>query len=68
MSILKSISENFDSLSNQEKWDLIVSTIDELGEELQELAELSESFESTESALFSLRSSVDELGDCELED
>ena len=67
-------------MTNQEKWDEIVSKIEELGEELQELHEstvvpsddVEISVQSTlealrEQALFGLRLSVEELREQELD-
>jgi hypothetical protein len=61
---------------NQEKWDLIVSQIDELGGELQEIFEAlhesnsgdmdSDQLESIENSLMSLRLAVDELSEQEI--
>jgi hypothetical protein len=55
-------------MTNQEKWDEIVSKIEELGEELQELHEsLVQPSDDIEQSLFGLRLSVDELREQELE-
>ena len=49
-------------MTNQEKWDEIVSKIEELGEQLHELYESTENpSDECEQSLFGLRSSVDEL-------
>jgi hypothetical protein len=67
-------------MTNQEKWDLIVQKIEELGDELQELVESIQLIEEDETdelysfpndidnALLGLRISVDELKEQELED
>jgi hypothetical protein len=67
-------------MTNQEKWDLIVQKIEDLGDELQELVESIQPIEEDETdelysfpnnidnALLGLRMSVDELKEQELED
>ena len=55
-------------MTNQEKWDEIVSKIDELGEELQNLCESSlHPSDEIEGDLFGLRLSIDELSEQELD-
>jgi hypothetical protein len=67
-------------MTNQEKWDLIVQKIEELGDELQELVESIQPIEEDQTdelysfpndidnALLGLRISIDELREQELED
>ena len=55
-------------MTNQEKWDEIVSKIEELGDELQDLCESSlQSSDEVENALFGLRLTIDELSEQELD-
>ena len=55
-------------MTNQEKWDELVSKIEELGEELQELHESTVNpSDDVEQSLFGLRLSVDELREQELD-
>jgi hypothetical protein len=56
-------------MTKQEKWNEIVRQIEELGDELQELVDEQLSVnEGIEMALMSLRMSVDELSDQEVEE
>ena len=57
-------------MTNQEKWDEIVSKIEELGDELQEIIDSnpSKNQEALELSLFGLRLSVDELWEQEIEE
>lgn len=55
-------------MTNQEKWNEIVSKIEELGDELQDLVETSLLVnDEVENALFGLRLSIDELREQELD-
>ena len=56
-------------MKNQEKWDEIVSKINDLGEELQDILESMEGdTENVETALMRLRMSVEELEEQEIPD
>lgn len=56
-------------MTKQEKWNEIVRKIEELGDELQELVDEQLSVnEGIEMALMSLRMSVDELSDQDVEE
>jgi hypothetical protein len=55
-------------MTNQEKWDEIVNKIEELGWELQEISELIPDLgDDVEMALASLRITVEELRESEIE-